>query len=224
MRLWNELPVPGYAGATVGWSKVHRKWCIGRAGRCYPQGTGQRNWRMDDGRRVPLTLKRAMLLAGASVVDPDTLAAENARPIPGFARYLLCDDYLGQPTIRTWQPRGHALPGSLLVPVPHPWDDRPMYHCVADDGTMQGRQVGWYVLWADDGPPPDEDHDWVLHGPVGVADNAVTNLRWGSREENWLDMKGIRQELRDQAGRFKAAEEERLEDEAVADIDRELVA
>jgi len=44
------------------------------------------------------------------------------------------------------------------------------------------------VCFAWHGPPPDEEHSLVLHGPNhDPKDNRPSNLRWGSFEENMRD-------------------------------------
>ena len=110
---------------------------------------------------------------------------EEWRPIPGQEdRYEVSS--LGR--VRSLDRRGRdgrTLPGEYLTPVVL----RKGYQDVrfTDVHGHQHREyVHRLVALTFLGPAP-KNAPWVLHGPAGVDDNSVGNLRWGTAKDNWSD-------------------------------------
>ena len=92
--------------------------------------------------------------------------------------------------VRTYRPRngiGELLKTPRLM-KPSAVSGRPYLRVklANNAGKQVDRKVHLLVLEAFVGPRPTPEHD-ACHGPTGARDNRLSNLRWGTKQENAED-------------------------------------
>lgn len=136
-------------------------------------------------------------------------------PVAGFPGYEVSD----QGNVRTFRSRnGQGLIEQPRLIKPRPCQGRPYLRVTLADpsGKQVDRKVHILVLEAFKGPRPSSQHD-ARHGIGGATDNRLSNLQWGTKQENADDRQTHGTQLRGQQIHLSV-----LTDAQVAEVKAEI--